>query len=105
MRRPPQCEIGPARGYSCFGTADLKVRRPQTSVLAMQKKTDPGSRSRRRSKSSEWNPEIIDDWPDEIPVSVAELELYELYLGDKLDQIFGLGNRPSPSDSHEGGGS
>jgi hypothetical protein len=43
----------------------------------------------RRSKPK-WAPTIVDDWPDEVPIFVEELELYELYLGDDLDRILGI---------------
>ncbi|MGE3363941.1 MAG: hypothetical protein AB7I34_10885 [Rhizobiaceae bacterium] len=47
------------------------------------------TRAPRRPKPK-WTPKIVDDWPDEVPVFVEELELYELYFGDKLDDILGI---------------
>lgn len=37
-----------------------------------------------------WTPTILDDWPEDVPVFVEELELYELYFADELDQILGI---------------
>ncbi|BCG94167.1 hypothetical protein MesoLj131a_30310 [Mesorhizobium sp. 131-2-1] len=34
-------------------------------------------------------PEIIDDWPERIPVSKRELDLFEVHCSDLLDEIFG----------------
>jgi hypothetical protein len=52
---------------------------------------DAPARRRGASRRSrpKWTPRIIDDWPDEVPVFVEELELYELYLGADLDRILG----------------
>jgi hypothetical protein len=47
------------------------------------------ARAPRRPKPR-WTPKIVDDWPDEVPVFVEELELYELYFGNKLDDILGI---------------
>lgn len=53
-----------------------------------------GRPARRRGLSRrpkpKWTPKIVDDWPDEVPVFVEELELYEVYLGDDLDRILGI---------------
>jgi hypothetical protein len=37
-----------------------------------------------------WNPKIVDDWPEMVPISQWELEFYELHFGDVLDEIFGI---------------
>ncbi|MBV5265011.1 hypothetical protein [Pinisolibacter aquiterrae] len=36
-----------------------------------------------------WSPEIVDDWPISIPVSEVEIDLFEGYFGDLLDEVFG----------------
>ncbi|ARM88188.1 hypothetical protein RHEC894_CH01875 [Rhizobium sp. CIAT894] len=43
-----------------------------------------------KATKPKWQPTIVDDWPDEVPVFVEELELFELYLGDDLDRILGI---------------
>jgi hypothetical protein len=47
----------------------------------------PESNRAKRNKK-EWQPEILDDWPDRIPVSVRELNLFEVHCSDLLDEIF-----------------
>lgn len=32
---------------------------------------------------------VIDDWPERIPVTEAEVDIFERYFGDLLDEIFG----------------
>lgn len=32
---------------------------------------------------------VIDDWPDDIPVTEAEVDVFERYFGDLLDRLFG----------------
>lgn len=49
----------------------------------------PPKRAARPAKSK-WQPKVVDDWPDEVPIFVEELELFELYLGDDLDRILGI---------------
>lgn len=44
-----------------------------------------GARLRREGSQ----PEIIDDWPERIPVSKRELDLFEVHCSDLLDEIFG----------------
>lgn len=51
----------------------------------------PKSNRAKRYKK-EWQPEIIDDWPDHIPISVRELQLFEVHCSDLLDEIFGARN-------------
>ena len=36
---------------------------------------------------------VVDDWPDRIPVSEAEIEVFERWFGDLFDELFGS---PSP---------
>lgn len=50
----------------------------------------PSPKRAPRRPKPKWAPKIIDDWPDDMPVFVEELELYELYFGDKLDEILGI---------------
>ncbi|MDJ1157703.1 hypothetical protein QNA08_05595 [Chelatococcus sp. SYSU_G07232] len=32
---------------------------------------------------------VIDDWPERVPVTEAEIEIFERYFGDVLDRLFG----------------
>lgn len=31
---------------------------------------------------------VIDDWPEEVPVTEAEINVFERYFGDVLDRLF-----------------
>jgi hypothetical protein len=31
---------------------------------------------------------VFDDWPDSIPVTVTEVDIFERYFGDVLDRLF-----------------
>jgi hypothetical protein len=46
---------------------------------------------RRRAKhpSSTWS--VTDDWPDEVPVTEAEVDVFEAWFGDLFDELFGDG--------------
>lgn len=57
--------------------------------LDFYREPEPRKETTRREKPK-WQPKIVDDWPDEVPVFIEELELYELYLGDDLDRILGI---------------
>nr|WP_208110877.1 hypothetical protein [Aquamicrobium defluvii] len=47
------------------------------------------SPKRRRPKHdvSTWT--VIDDWPEKVPITQAEIEIFERYFGDVLDELFG----------------
>ncbi|MFG1277152.1 hypothetical protein [Xanthobacter autotrophicus] len=32
---------------------------------------------------------VSDDWPDRVPVTEAEIDLFEAWFGDILDELFG----------------
>ncbi|WP_374345383.1 hypothetical protein [Phenylobacterium sp.] len=32
---------------------------------------------------------VIDDWPERVPVTEAEVDIFERYFGDVLDRLFG----------------
>lgn len=57
----------------------------------------PKERKPRQKRRRKWNPTITDDWPEVVPVSVEEVELYELHLGDELDRILGI-TKPASDD-------
>ena len=41
---------------------------------------------------SDWR--VIDDWPDEVPVTPEEVDVFEAWFGDILEELFG----PKPTD-------
>ena len=48
-------------------------------------------RARRRGRpvpkeSSTWT--VKDDWPEEVPVTEAEIEVFEAWFGDLFDELF-----------------
>lgn len=51
----------------------------------------------RRSSSRKGHPPVFDvsklpvqdDWPDEVPVTEAEIDVFERYFGNTLDRLFG----------------
>ena len=32
---------------------------------------------------------VVDDWPERVPVTTAEVEVFEAWFGDTLDELFG----------------
>lgn len=32
---------------------------------------------------------VIDDWPEKVPVTMSEVEIFERHFGDVLDRLFG----------------
>jgi hypothetical protein len=49
----------------------------------------PPVRRRRRpakKKLSEWT--VTDDWPAEVPITEAEIEVFEAWFGDLFDELF-----------------
>ena len=36
---------------------------------------------------SDWR--VVDDWPDRVPVTEAEADVFEAWFGDILDDLFG----------------
>ncbi|MCQ4631189.1 hypothetical protein GB927_014140 [Shinella sp. CPCC 100929] len=41
---------------------------------------------------------VIDDWPERVPVTEAEVDIFERYFGDVLDRLFG----PLDAEGSEG---
>jgi hypothetical protein len=31
---------------------------------------------------------ITDDWPDEVPITEAEIDVFEAWFGDRFDELF-----------------
>lgn len=52
----------------------------------------PDGRERRRSPLRIVDVEtlpVIDDWPETVPVTLSEVEIFERHFGDVLDRLFG----------------
>ena len=52
----------------------------------------PDGRERRRSPLRIVDVEslpVFDDWPEKVPITEEELQIFERYFGDVLDQLFG----------------
>lgn len=47
------------------------------------------SNSKRRPKHDVSTWIVTDDWPDEVPITEAEIEMFERYFGDVFDEMFG----------------
>jgi hypothetical protein len=39
-----------------------------------------------RKKRSDWT--VTDDWPDEVPITEAEIDVFEAWFGDLFDELF-----------------
>lgn len=53
----------------------------------------PELRSRARKGSEhQANRKVSDDWPDHVPVTEAELDLFEVHFGQILDELLGSKN-------------
>nr|WP_157872499.1 hypothetical protein [Bradyrhizobium sp. ORS 278] len=50
----------------------------------------PVQRRRVRSaKALQTGCKVRDDWPDEVPVTLTEVEVFEAWFGELLDELFG----------------
>jgi hypothetical protein len=47
--------------------------------------TRPGRRPAKEHQG-EWT--VTDDWPDHVPVTEAEIEVFEAWFGDLFDELF-----------------
>ncbi len=45
--------------------------------------------SARADEPSLQNWTVSDDWPDRVPVTEAEIDLFEAWFGDIIDELFG----------------
>lgn len=62
--------------------------RRTTDVAGLFDYAAPRMPKRAKRGGKEWQPEIIDDWPERIPISELELDLFEVHCSDLLDEIF-----------------
>ena len=44
----------------------------------------------RRNDPTTWN--VTDNWPETVPVSAAEIDVFEAWFGDLFDQLFSIRN-------------
>jgi len=47
----------------------------------------PGRRAKRASVT--WT--VTDDWPEDVPVTEAEVDVFEAWFGELFDELFGEG--------------
>jgi hypothetical protein len=52
--------------------------------------TKPWPRTGRPPKHDLSTRTVSDDWPEQVPVSEAEVEVFESWFGDFFDELFGL---------------
>ena len=45
----------------------------------------PGRRRAKRDRTA-WT--VTDDWPEEVPVTEAEIEVFETWFGELFDELF-----------------
>ena len=50
---------------------------------------EPKQKKRRSVTDDLSNWRVVDDWPDDIPVTAEEVDVIEEFLGDVLDDLFG----------------
>lgn len=50
----------------------------------------PARPSRRRAKRDSVTWTVTDDWPKDVPVTDAEIAVYEAWFGDLFDELFGM---------------
>lgn len=52
---------------------------------------EPRSRARKGSEHHA-SRKVSDDWPDHVPITEAELDLFEVHFGQFLDELLGSKN-------------
>jgi hypothetical protein len=51
----------------------------------------PARPDRRREKRASVTLVVTDDWPKDVPVTEAEIDVFEAWFGDLFDELFGDG--------------
>ena len=49
----------------------------------------PARHDRRRAKRASVTWTVTDDWPKDVPVTDAEIAVFEAWFGDLFDELFG----------------
>lgn len=91
---PSHCEISADSGTGRRSKAAAGERRglefePANPLEALQAPPE--------ARRSPWT--VTDEWPEEVPITEAEIEVFERYVGDVFDELFGPIdpiNRPKP---------
>ena len=52
----------------------------------------PVRRRGRRAKNDRSRWIVTDDWPDEVPITEVEIEVFEAWFGDLFDELFSIRN-------------
>jgi hypothetical protein len=72
---------------------DVGVSRPRASLGILPDdlyiQFEPWPRIRRPPKRDPSGWAVTDDWPDRVPVTNAELDVFEAWFGDLFDEMFG----------------
>ena len=72
-----------ARGYRAISLAGMHIQ-PLSEPEARRRRTPPARRVGVQSAVR-----VTDTWPDDLPISPAELLAVEAWLGEVLDEILG----------------
>ena len=68
----------------------LRSEPDSTATIDLYNWLAPRARRRGRPvKSDQVSWTVTDDWPEEIPVTEAELDVFEAWFGDLFDELFG----------------
>jgi hypothetical protein len=51
----------------------------------------PVGHGRRRAKRDRTTLTVTDDWPEDVPVTDAEIAVFEAWFGELFDELFGDG--------------
>ena len=61
---------------------------PNLTALTRIRSPEPNPRGHRVvDHLSNWR--VVDDWPDDVPVTPEEVDVFERWFGDLLDEMFG----------------
>ena len=71
----PRCP-GPTPAWACCPTISTSSRSPGRA-----------SGARPSTTVEAWT--VTDDWPNPVPISDAELDVFEAWFGDLFDELFG----------------
>jgi len=52
----------------------------------------PTRRARRSGKAHPLDWTVTDDWPEDVPVTEAEIDVFEAWFGDLFDELFSTGD-------------
>ena len=52
----------------------------------------PTRRARRSRKAHPIDRTVTDDWPGDVPVTEAEVDVFEAWFGDLFDELFSTGD-------------